>query len=83
MSVTGELSDMLAAAQVRADLRSGRAREIRRRAGLTQAAVGRVVGVGQATVAAWETGRRVPGAAHAARLAELLWRLERLAREGS
>ncbi len=81
MSVTAELSDVLAAAQVRADLRSGRAKEIRKRAGLSQADIARALGVGQPAVAAWETGRRAPGARYAVKLAELLWKLERLSRE--
>lgn len=81
MSVAAEMSDALAAAQVRADLRSGLAREIRKRAGLTQADVGRACGVGQPTVASWEAGRRVPPTRYAVKLADLLWKLERLTRE--
>ena len=81
MSLAAEMSDVLAAAQVRADLRSGRAREIRKRAGLTQADVARAVGVVQPTVAAWEAGRRVPPASYALKLADLLWKLDKLSRE--
>lgn len=81
MSAAAEMSDVLAAAQARADLQSGRAREIRKRAGLTQADVARACGVGQPTVASWEAGRRVPPTKYAVKLAELLWQLDRLTRE--
>jgi DNA-binding transcriptional regulator YiaG len=74
---------VLAIAQVRADAASGRARTIRQRARLSQADVGRALGVHFTTVAAWESGRRVPRGAAATRYAEFLWRLDQMTREPS
>lgn len=63
-------------ARLRADLASGRAREIRERSRLSQAEVAEAVGVSQPTVAGWEAGRRRPHGELAARYADLLARLE-------
>lgn len=73
----------LAVAQLLADLRSGRARTIREKAGLSQADVSRAVGAHPTTVCGWESGRRKPRGTTAARYAELLWELEKLTREAS
>ncbi len=82
--MTTAQNEVLAIAQLRADLASGRAREIRERARLSQSEAGRAIGVHWTTVAGWESGRRVPrGGATAARYAELLWRLDRMTREAS
>lgn len=43
---------------------SDRIREFRRRIGLTQAELGKVLQVPQSTVARWETGFSVPSAEH-------------------
>lgn len=74
------MSEVLAIAQLRADLRSGRARAIRERARLSQADIARAVGVDQPTVARWEAGR-LPRREHAARYADLLWQLDQMTRE--
>lgn len=71
--------DAIAAAQVRvrlrADLRSGRARQARKQARLTQHEVASAIGVSQATVALYEAGRRSPRGAVADRYSVLLARL--------
>lgn len=72
---------VLAVAQVRADAASGRAREIRERARLSQQEVADALRVHWTTVAHWEAGRRVPRGDVAARYAELLWQLDKMTRE--
>lgn len=74
------MNEVLAIAQLRADVLSGRARSIRERARLSQADVARALGVDQPTVARWEAGRP-PRREHAARYAELLWQLDKLTRD--
>jgi len=54
---------------------SGRAREIRRAAGLTCLAVAGEVGVSESTVGRWENGQKFPGPVHAAAYHALLTRL--------
>lgn len=76
------MSEILAVAQLRADLASGRAREIRLRVGLSQADIALALGVDQPTVARWERGCR-PRRDHAARYAELLRQLDRMTGEPS
>jgi transcriptional regulator with XRE-family HTH domain len=73
--------EVLAVAQLRADVISGRARSIREKAHLTQAEVARAVGVSPSAVAQWEGGRRVPSGDAASRYAEFLWDLDRATRE--
>lgn len=63
-------------ARLRADVASGRAREVRERSRLSQAEVAEAVGVTQPTVAGWEAGRKMPHGERAARYADLLARLE-------
>lgn len=63
-------------ASVRELAKSGRARELRREARLSLAEIGAVVGVDQATVWRWETGRRAPQGAPALRYEALLRSLE-------
>lgn len=70
-------------ARLRADVASGRAREIRERARLSQAELAEAVGVKQPTVAGWESGRKMPHGEPAARYAALLARLEQAEEEGS
>jgi transcriptional regulator with XRE-family HTH domain len=71
----------VALARLRADMASGRAREVRERARLSQAEVAEAVGVTQPTVAGWESGRRKPHGDRAARYADLLARLEQAGKE--
>lgn len=71
--------EALTVARVRAWLRSGRAREIRERAGLSQADVARAVGTDNAQMSRWETGKAVPYRKSVLKLAELYDRLERQA----
>jgi transcriptional regulator with XRE-family HTH domain len=74
------MNEVLAVAQLRADLATGRARAIRERARLSQAEVALALGVEQPTVARWEGGR-MPRRELAARYAEFLGQLDRMARE--
>ena len=62
---------------VRAACRTGRARQLRQLAGLSQSEVAATVGVAQPTVAMWETGQRVPRGMPALRYAAVLERLDR------
>jgi DNA-binding transcriptional regulator YiaG len=57
---TGAVDDAVTLARLRELVASGRAREIRERARLSQAEVGAAVGVHQPTVHKWETGRTMP-----------------------
>jgi DNA-binding XRE family transcriptional regulator len=50
--------DLILLRQVRADAKSGRAREVRMDAGVTQSELGAATGVHQATIALWELGHR-------------------------
>jgi DNA-binding transcriptional regulator YiaG len=73
-------TEVLAIAQVRVDAARGRARDIRERAQLSLSEMARAVGVHTTTVAGWESGRRVPRGAAAARYADLLWKLDQISR---
>lgn len=75
------VEEVFALAQMRADVLSGRARELRELAHLTQAEVARAVRVTQSAVAQWEAGRRLPRGKPAARYADFLWQLDRATRE--
>jgi len=66
-------------AQVRSWLRSGRARAIRQRAGISQAEVARAVGTDHAQISRWESGVYAPARGSALKLGRLYDRLERLA----
>jgi DNA-binding XRE family transcriptional regulator len=58
-------SDLAAAARIRADLKSGKAREARIAAGVSAADVARVLGVSEQAVFYWETKRNTPTIEHA------------------
>jgi DNA-binding transcriptional regulator YiaG len=58
--------------EVRAAVRSGRARQLREEAGVSQAEVAAAVGVTRACVSRWEAGARKPTGAAAQRYARLL-----------
>jgi DNA-binding transcriptional regulator YiaG len=75
------VEDVLAVAQLRADVLSGRARAIRQGAHLTQLEVARAIRVTQSAVAQWEAGRRLPRGRAASRYAALLWELDQATRE--
>ena len=79
------MDDVLAVAHLRAQLRndicSGRARQIREKAGLTQSEVARAIDVSQAAIAKWETGKRTPTGNVAERYAALLYRLGQVTQE--
>ena len=80
MTVTSTVMDeVLVIAQLRADLASGRAQQIRERARLSQAEVALALEVPQPTVARWEAGR-MPRREHAVRYARLLRELDRISR---
>lgn len=53
-------SDLALIALVRADLKSGRAREAREAAGIHQAEVAKMLGVSRVAVSAWESGKCSP-----------------------
>ena len=67
--------DLLLLRSAREDARNGTARQARLDAGLTQAEIAVTLGVNQATVASWETGRRRPRGEVALRYARLLRKL--------
>lgn len=73
--------EALAIVRVRSWLRSGRAREIRKRAGLSQSDVGRAVGTDHAQVSRWESGKAVPYRDSVLKLARLYDELEKAAAE--
>jgi transcriptional regulator with XRE-family HTH domain len=73
--------EALAIARVRSWLRSGRAREIRKRAGLSQSDVGGAVGTDHAQVSRWESGKSAPVRGSVLRLAALYDELEEIARK--
>lgn len=75
-----EEAEALDLVRVRAWLRSGEARAIRKRAGLSQADVARVVGTDAPQVSRWETGKSVPRRGSALKLARLLAELDVMAR---
>jgi DNA-binding XRE family transcriptional regulator len=70
--VTEIPADVRCLMEVRRWARSGRARELRVRAGLTQAEVAGAVGVSRETVNLWEHGKRVPRTARALRYGRFL-----------
>jgi transcriptional regulator with XRE-family HTH domain len=69
--------EALAIVRVRAWLRSGRAREVRKRSGLSQSDVGRAVGTDHAQVSRWESGMYAPRRDSALALARLYGELEK------
>jgi transcriptional regulator with XRE-family HTH domain len=77
-----EESEALALARVRAQLRTGEARAIRKQAGLSQADVGRAVGSDGPQVSRWETQKSVPRRESALKLARLLDDLDAMNRSG-
>lgn len=70
--------ETLTVAQVRAWLRSGRAREIRKQAGLSQADVAAAVDTDNAQISRWECGKGSPRRDSALKLAALYEKLEKL-----
>lgn len=66
------LSDLAAAAAIRAELLSGDARRARVAAGVSAAEVARIVRVSRATVCDWEAGRKSPTSEHAVAYGRLL-----------
>lgn len=62
----------LALSKLRADVRNGRAKELRERAKLSQSEVAHSIGASRAAVSLWETGRRMPRGEPALRYAQLL-----------
>ena len=68
-------ADVVMVAQIRADLRSGRAREARRATHAGQREFALALGVSRAAISHWEGGRSVPSAEHALAYRRLLDRL--------
>jgi DNA-binding XRE family transcriptional regulator len=73
-------ADVVLVAQIRADLRSGRAREGREAARAGQREIAQALGVSRAAVSHWEAGRSVPSAEHALAYGRLLSRLAQASR---
>ena len=68
-------------AQVRSWLRTGRAKAIRRRAGISQAEAALAVGTDGPQISRWETGKSVPYRDSALKLARLYNQLEEIIRD--
>jgi DNA-binding transcriptional regulator YiaG len=64
--------DLLLLHRVREDAKSGQARQTRTAAGFSQSEIAEVTGVSQATISAWESGRRRPRGDAGLRYARLL-----------
>jgi transcriptional regulator with XRE-family HTH domain len=73
--------EALAVTRARSWLRTGRARAIRKRAGLSQADVGLAIGTDGPRISRWESGLYAPARGSALRLALLYEQLEEIARE--
>lgn len=74
--------DTIALAEARIRVGNGDLAVIRRRAKLSQDAIGRAVGVTRVTVCKWEAGTRQPSGDAAVRLAKLLRALEAVTKGG-
>jgi DNA-binding XRE family transcriptional regulator len=72
-------ADLSLIAQTQADLASGKAREARKAARVTQADLAEALGVSRQAVTGWESGQRVPSSAHALAYGRLLRQLARRA----
>lgn len=72
-------ADVVLVAHIRADLKSGAAREARESARTGQREIASALGVTRAAVSHWETGRAVPSAEHALAYARLLRQITRAA----
>lgn len=70
-------------ARLRSDVLSGRAREIRELAHLSQGELARAIKVSPTAISLWEAGRRLPHGAAALRYAEFLAGLDDLTQEAS
>lgn len=81
-AVMDATEEALAVVRVRTWLLSGRARDIRKRAGLSQADVGRAIGTDGPQMSRWEAGKAVPYFDSALRLARFLDGLEEIMRDG-
>lgn len=75
---TSMSTDAIEIAEARELIRTGRAREIRQRSGLSRGEVARDLGVAQSTITRWEDGYRVPRGEVAIRLGRLLRELSGL-----
>jgi transcriptional regulator with XRE-family HTH domain len=81
-AVMDATEEALAVIRVRACLRSGQARALRKRAGMSQADAERAVGANAGQVARWESGKNAPGHDPALRLSRLYEELEKVIAEG-
>lgn len=66
------IDELVEISEVRTVIRSGKARRIRLRAGLSLGEVAQAVGVGVSTVCRWEMGERAPRGPAALRYGEVL-----------
>jgi DNA-binding transcriptional regulator YiaG len=74
-----QMSEIMLLVEAHKKARSGDAKKIRQKAGLTMAQVAAVIGVGESTVSRWEGGSRKPRGEHALKWAALLNELEQSA----
>lgn len=65
------------AIELRSWITSGRALELRKRAGLARSSVARDLAVAESALWRWEHGRRIPRGSHAASYYRLLAKLDR------
>lgn len=72
--------EALAIARVRSWLRTGRARQIRERARVSQADLGHAIGSDGPQISRWEAGKAQPRRDYALKLAALLAELEEMTR---
>ena len=72
-------ADVVLVARIRADLKSGRAREDREATRAGQREIALALGVTRAAVSHWESGRSVPSPEHALAYRRLLDRLAKAA----
>jgi transcriptional regulator with XRE-family HTH domain len=76
------IEDTVALAEARVRVANGDLLTLRRRAGLSQEAIGRAVGATRTTVLRWEHLERVPSGPPAIRLAQLMRELDKVVGAG-
>ena len=69
--------DAVILARLRADVASGRVRQVRERARLSQPEIAQAIGTSATAVSQWEAGRRLPRGPAALRYAALLAELDK------
>lgn len=72
------IEDTVALAEARVRVGNGDLAALRQRAGLSQEAIGRAVGVSRVSVCKWEARTRAPSGEPAVRLAQLMRELDKV-----